>query len=167
MPTPAVPTSTEWRIRSFGDGDQRACEGLYSAGIISGSLAPNDTAFDIADIAAAYTKNAGSHFWVATMNDGEVVGMIGVQHHEAGIGEIRRLRVAQERRRRGIGSALVEAAVRFCGEQQYLKVAVDTYVDQEAVIKLLAKFHFRLSRKKQVGERETMYFYLDLYEGED
>ena len=38
--------------------------------------------------------------------------MIGVQHHEEGSGEIRRLRVAEGFRRRGIGSALVEAAGR-------------------------------------------------------
>ena len=30
--------------------------------------------------------------------------MIGVQHHDEGFGEIRRLRVAEDHRRRGIGT---------------------------------------------------------------
>ena len=35
--------------------------------------------------------------------------MIGVQQHDEGVGEIRRLRVGKEHRRKGIGSALVQA----------------------------------------------------------
>src|SRR3954469_16415599 len=100
-------------IRSFTPADQSACNRLYWEGLIGGSLSENDTGADLDDIQSCYMR-PGNHFWVAESPDtGEVVGMIGVQHHDAGSGEIRRLRVASGLRRRGIGSALLEAAVRF------------------------------------------------------
>ena len=108
----------------------------------------------------------GSHFWVAVAAESRVVGMIGVQQHEPGLGEIRRLRVANDVRRRGVGSSLVETAVRYCHERGYLKVALDTFVDREPAIKLFEKFHFHFQRSRKFGEKEQLHFYLDLY-GQD
>src|SRR4051812_26013259 len=113
-------------IRSFRPQDQIACQALYEQGLIGGTLAENDTASDIDNIAAEYMK-PGNHFWVAASLGDMVVGMIGVQHHDEGVGEIRRLRVHPDFRRRGIGTALVETAVRFCRQENYLKVTLDTY----------------------------------------
>ena len=74
-----------------------------------------------------------------------------------------RLRVANDHRRRGIGSMLVEAALRFCQEHQYLKIALDTFMDREPAIKLFEKFRFRHSRTRTYAGKELLYFYLDLY----
>ena len=156
----------DFLIRTFREADLSACRKLYVEGLLGGKLAENDTGFDIDDILSAYLKSTGSHFWVAERVHGEIVGMIGVQQHEAGLGEIRRLRVSQEHRRRGIGSALVETAVRYCSENGYLKVALDTFVDREPAIKLFEKFHFHHSRTRQIGEKELLYFYMDLYQSE-
>lgn len=155
----------QFAVRSFRAEDLPACRKLYVEGLLGGKLAENDTGCDIDDIASAYMKS-GSHFWVAETVEGEIVGMIGVQHYGDGVGEIRRLRVSQAHRRRGVGTALVEAAVRFCNEHEYLKVTLDTFVDREPAVKLFEKFRFHHSRTKQVGEKELMYFYLDLYEGD-
>jgi ribosomal protein S18 acetylase RimI-like enzyme len=97
---------------------------------------------------------------------GAVVGMIGVQHHEEGTGEIRRLRVRLDSQRRGIGSRLVETALRFCQDNGYLKVTLDTYMEREPAVNLFQKYRFRHSRSRTVGEKQLMYFYLDLYTGE-
>jgi ribosomal protein S18 acetylase RimI-like enzyme len=165
MSDPIPSSEKSFAVRSFRDADLPTCRKLYVEGLLAGKLAENDTGFDIDDIKTAYMRE-GSHFWVAESSDGEVVGMIGVQHHGDGVGEIRRLRVSRAHRRRGIGSALVEAAVRFCHELQYLKIALDTFVDREPAVKLFEKFRFHHSRTKKVGEKELMYFYLDLYQGE-
>lgn len=162
----ARPQPLAFQIRSFKDSDLRACRTLYVDGMLGGKLAENDTGFDIDDIVSAYISKSGSHFWVAETDDGKIVGMIGVQQHEAGVGEIRRLRVSQEFRRRGVGSGLVEAAVRFCDTQACIKVTLDTFVDRDPAIKLFEKFNFRYARTKRVGEKEMLYFYLDLYYGE-
>src|SRR5689334_22732593 len=90
-------------IRSVCPDDFPACRKLYSEGLIGPTKIPdNDTGLDIDDIAAAYMSSPNNHFWVALNQQGEVVGMIGVQQCEEGVGEIRRLRVRQDSRRRGV-----------------------------------------------------------------
>jgi ribosomal protein S18 acetylase RimI-like enzyme len=161
-----------FRIRSFRCEDLPACRQLYVEGLAGGKLAENDTGLDIDDIEQAYMRTDGNHFWVAEtvpISDGpagEVVGMIGVQHFQPGKGEIRRLRVRSDMRRRGIGSALIETALKFCQENGYLKITLDTFVEREPAIRLFEKFRFRHDRTRKVGGKELMYFYLDLYSGE-
>ncbi|WP_428937810.1 GNAT family N-acetyltransferase [Fontivita pretiosa] len=154
-------------IRSFRRSDGPACRKLYSEGLLGGKLAENDTGADIDDIEAAYLRSPGNHFWVAVDQQGQVVGMIGVQHHEQGKAEIRRLRVREDlRHRREIGTRLLETALRFCQEQHYLKVTLDTFIERESAIKLFEKFHFRLDRARSVSGKDLLYFYLDLYGAE-
>ena len=160
--TPDIPV----RIRSFCPADSPACRSLYVDGHIGGHTAANDTGFDIHDIDAAYMHRGGNHFWVAEAPTGEVVGMIGVQQHDEGVGEVRRLRVRQDWRRRGIGSALMEKALRFCQERNYLKVTLDTFMDREPAVRLFEKFCFRHSRTRKIAGKDLLYFYLDLYAGE-
>jgi ribosomal protein S18 acetylase RimI-like enzyme len=164
---PAMPTDANIpaTIRSFIPSDQAACCALYVDGLIGGKIAVNDTGYDIDHIEDVYMRSPGNHFWVAEAANVQIVGTIGVQHLEDGIGEIRRLRVRPDYRRRRIGTALLETAVRFCQENGYLKVTLDTFVEREAAISLFEKFQFHLSRTRSVGEKELVYFYLDLYAG--
>jgi ribosomal protein S18 acetylase RimI-like enzyme len=153
-------------LRPFHPADQPACQDLYRDGLLGGQLADNDTGWDIDDIAAAYTSRPGNCFLVAQDESGRVVGMVGVQHHDEGTGEVRRLRVRRECQRRGIGSKLLEAALAFCQEHSYLKVTLDTYMDRDPAVRLFEKFRFRHQRTRTVGGKELMYFYLDLYTGQ-
>ncbi len=153
-------------VRPYENKDLSACRKLYKEGLLGGKIAENDTGLDIDDIEQAYTTKPGSAFWVAENHVGHVVGMIGVQQHEPGVGEIRRLRVQVDHRRRGIGTMLVEEALKFCAENGYLKVALDTFLDREPAIKLFEKFHFHHARTRNVAGKDMLYFYLDLYEGE-
>src|SRR5688572_9533490 len=156
---PPIPVN----VRSFRPEDLPDCQRLFVEGLIGGKIAENDTGLDIDDIPSAYMSSPNNHFWVAENMKCQVVGMIGVQQHQMGVGEIRRLRVRQDHRRRGIGFALMEAAVRFCKERQLLKLTLDTYLEREAAIRLFEKLHFKHSRTRTVGEKELLYFYLDLY----
>jgi ribosomal protein S18 acetylase RimI-like enzyme len=157
-------------IRSFRRADVAACTQLYVDGLLGGRIAENDTGLDIDDIERAYMQKPGSHFWVAEtvgVADGparEIIGMIGVQQHEDNVGEIRRLRVRQDFRRRGIGSALVEVALKFCRDRGYLKIALDTFMEREPAVRLFEKFNFRHSRTRNVMGKDVMHFYLDLYQ---
>ena len=164
-----------YTIRSFRREDLGACTQLYVDGLLGGKIAENDTGLDIDDIENAYMCSPGSHFWVAEISvptdaggasrgGRQVIGMIGVQQHEDNVGEIRRLRVRQDLRRRGIGSALVETALKFCRDRGYLKIALDTFIEREPAIKLFEKFSFRHSRTRSVMGKEVMHFYLDLYQ---
>jgi ribosomal protein S18 acetylase RimI-like enzyme len=158
-----------YQIRSFRRGDMPACAQLYRDGLLGGKIAENDTGLDIDDIDQAYMSKPGSHFWVAELQQSapEIVGMIGVQQHEDNVGEIRRLRVRMDQRRRGIGSGLIETALKFCQENGYLKIALDTFMEREPAIKLFEKFHFRHSRTRSLNDKEIMHFYLDLYQRDE
>ena len=166
---PAQAPQPPFIIRSFRRDDIQACTQLYVEGLLGGKIAENDTGLDIDDIESAYMNKPGGHFWVAEtvgVADGaarEIIGMVGVQQHEDNVGEIRRLRVRQEFRRRGIGSALVEVALKFCRDRGYLKIALDTFMEREPAVRLFEKFHFRHSRTRNVMGKEVMHFYLDLY----
>lgn len=153
----------KFNIRSFKPADAAACKQLYTEGLLSKSLPPNDTGYDMDDIAGVYMKRPENHFWVAHTDEGEIVGMLGVQHHEKGIAEIRRLRVAKGYRRRGIGSALLETALRFCQTRADVKITLDTVMDRDAALRLFEKFHFKHQQSKRVGEKDVLFFYLDLY----
>ena len=159
-----------YRVRTFREGDAAACLRLYRDGLLGGQLADNDTGLDIDDIAEAYLADPMNHFWVAETTadhaqDGPdlVVGMIGVQHHDEGVGEIRRLRVDAAHRRRRVGSRLLETAVKFCRDTGCLKVQLDTYIQRDAALKLFDRFRFRHGRTRQMRGKDMLYFYLDLY----
>lgn len=157
----AVVFEANYSIRSYRSSDAATCMSLYHEGLLGGKIADNDTGIDIEHIESAYMPP--NHFWVAETNDGHVVGMIGVQQLEAGVGEVRRLRVATPFRRRGIGSTLLSTALKYCQEQQYLKVKLDTWVDHDAALRLFQKFQFLHERTRLIGEKQLMYFYRDLY----
>jgi ribosomal protein S18 acetylase RimI-like enzyme len=161
----ADPPKSTLKVRVYRPGDASACKRLYRDGLVDGRLASNDTGLDIDDIQSAYIRAPGGCFWVSE-DAGQVVGMIGVQHHDSEAAEIRRLRVRRDHRRKGVGTALIEQALKFCVERQYLKVTLDTCVDRDLAIKLFDKFHYKLSRSRNVAERSLLYFYLDLYHGE-
>jgi ribosomal protein S18 acetylase RimI-like enzyme len=152
-----------YSVRSYRSTDQAACTRLYREGLLGGQLAENDTGFDIDDIELAYMHAEGCHFWVAQSPEGEVVGMIGVQQHEPGAGEIRRLRVGIDHRRRGIGAMLLRQALEFCRDNHHLKVSLDTFIDREPALKLFEKFNFRHERTREASGKQILHFYLDLY----
>jgi GNAT superfamily N-acetyltransferase len=165
---------TVYTIRTFRADDAEACRILYTDGLLDGQqLAANDTGIDIDDIEEAYLANPLDHFWVAEVSPegeseagepaGTIVGMIGVQHHDEGIGEIRRLRVADAHRRRRIGTRLLETAIKFCRDTGSLKVALDTFIERSAAIKLFERNRFHHGRTRQLDGKDTLYFYLDFY----
>ena len=156
-----------YRIRSVQTKDLKECRRLYTEALLGNSLLPNDTGWDMDNIELVYMSSPVNHFWVAvTENDDEVVGMLGVQHHETGVGEIRRLRVDKPHRRKGVGAALLETALRFCQGRGDIKVTLDTVMDKDVAMAIFDKFHFRHYRSKKVGDRELLYFYVDLYSSE-
>jgi ribosomal protein S18 acetylase RimI-like enzyme len=150
-------------IRSYEPRDREAVRQLYTDGLLGGAIAENDTGFDIDDVELAYMRNPGSHFWIAHDGGNEVLGMIGVQQLDAGVGEIRRLRVRMDQRRRGIGSMLLQRALEFCRDQGLLKVTLDTYMEREPALKLFQKFNFRHDKTRETGGKQLLFFYLDLY----
>ena len=156
-----VPLDLEIRLATAHD--HRVIRELYYEGVLAGRVHLNDTGADIENIQEGYFADEGeSGFWVATLV-GEVVGMVGVQKISEHTAEIRRLRVSEVHRRKGIGTRLMEHATAFCRQRGYLKVALDVQMDRGPAIALFEKSGFKLSRTREINGRKLLDFFLDLY----
>jgi ribosomal protein S18 acetylase RimI-like enzyme len=154
-------------VRPYRACDRQACRKLFYEGLVGGRIADGDTGADIDCIETHYLAVDGNHFWVAEVSTGNgsspVVGMIGVQAKGDGTAEIRRLRVDERYRRRGIGKALMEEAVKFCKDQNYIRIILDTFMERDPAIQLFQKLQFRHGRTRKTDAKDLLYFYLDLY----
>lgn len=81
----------------------------------------------------------------------EVVGMLHVEQSRFGFGEIGMM-VARDWRRRGVGSALVAAAIEWGRERGLHKLTLSVFPHNEAAIGLYRKFGFATEgrREKQI-----------------
>ncbi len=137
---------------------------LFQISQSDGMADPLDAAEDLRDIAVAYLdEESGSRFWVVEDDDGRLVGMVGVRRHSESQAAVRRLHVHPDRRMQGIGSLLVREALRFCHDQGYVKIVLETKEDQTAAIALFTRFGFRLNRAKDIAGVKKLEFYIDLY----
>jgi len=153
----------EVRIREATLADQDAISALFEPERGRG-VADAQGGRDVHDLASHYLNDdEGSSFWVAEHPEAGLVGMIGVWSARDHHGQVRRLLVHPEHRQRGIGTRLVEAALRFCADRGYVKVVLDTEVDQSAAISLFKRCGFQHTRTRRKDEREVLDFYMDLY----
>ncbi|MCH2140329.1 MAG: GNAT family N-acetyltransferase [Phycisphaerales bacterium] len=153
----------ELQIRQATEEDIPVLRELFDAGVFEGEVQINDTGADIEQLDDAYFCDAaGGSFWVAT-NDDEIAGMIGVQRVDDSAAEMRRLRVRPQFRRQGVATALMEHAIRFCRDRDYLKIVLDVRVERQPAIQLFEKFGFYLSRVKEQEGHRTLDFFVDLY----
>jgi len=156
-------TATPPLIRDATDADIPVLRELFDAGVYEGQVHINDTGADIERLDEAYfCEQAGGGFWVAIKNQ-EIAGMIGVQRVDHSAAEMRRLRVRPQFRRQGVATALMEHAIRFCRDRDYLKVVLDVRVERQPAIQLFEKFGFYLSRMREQHGRRTLDFFVDLY----
>ena len=92
---------------------------------------------DLRNIEAVYL-NEGSHFWVVEQ-EGRITGMVAVQRKDGDTAELKRMRVAAERRRSGLGQRLLELAEGFCRQMGYRRIVLDTTDRQAAARRLYEK----------------------------
>jgi len=104
---------------------------------------------DLHDLETHYLS-AGSRFWVAEV-EGALVGMTGIERIDAETGRLRRMRVTTKRRRTGIAQALLETAARFCREQGYGRLVLDTTEQQTAAHRLYEKNGFVRTGERDLG----------------
>ena len=152
----------EMVIRSATDGDIIILRELFEMSRLEGQTRENDTGADLDFLIEGYFECKDSGFWVAQYEEW-IVGMIGVQRVSANSAEIRRLRVRDSYRRKGIGKKLMLHAIEFCKEKQFLKVKLDVRIERSPAIQLFDTFGFLHGREQESDDRRTIDFYLDLY----
>ena len=150
-------------IRLAEESDHDAVRELFNQGELEGHVRDNDTGADVDNLREGYFSDEGaSGFWVARLDE-TVIGMIGVQRTSENTAEVRRLRVHEDCRRRGVGTLLLKQATLFCRGHGYLKVVLDVRVERGPAIAMFEKFGFKLARVRDVGHHKTLDFFMDLY----
>ena len=149
-------------IRCAVDEDVVVLRELFERSRIEGQTHENDTGADLDHLMAGYFECKDSCFWVAEYK-AWIVGMVGVQRISDNSAEIRRLRVRDSYRRKGIGTKLMQHAISFCREKQFLKVVLDVRIEREPAIRMFDTFGFLQGRERDLNGRQLRDFYLDLY----
>ncbi len=99
-----------------------------------------------------YQTHPMSGFWVAE-TDGDVVGMVGIEHLSDDEAEVRRMYVDAGWRRRGIGGRLLAHAEDFCAGAEYARIVLSTSALQEAAKALYEAKGYRLVRQVVADEQ--------------
>jgi ribosomal protein S18 acetylase RimI-like enzyme len=98
------------------------------------------------DTAASWARpGARGRWWVATEDDGAVLGLVSISPllgWSAHVGDLR-LVVDPERRGRGVGASLARHALRQALEAGLQKVVVEVVAEQEGAIRMFTDLGFR------------------------
>jgi GNAT superfamily N-acetyltransferase len=156
------------KIRSFQPADGEAVRRLFAQGQLDFAQGTEleeevrryiqySLSNDLADISRHYLRPPGNHFWVAEV-DGQIKGIIGIQRRDDGEAELRRMSVAADSRRRGIGGELLKTAEDFCRGQGYQHIHLTTVSHLKPAIALYQKAGYQLTGKDQHGQINAQHF---------
>ncbi len=153
-------------IRTFLPADAGAVRLLFAQSLMDfagnatqavESYVERSLADDLADISLNYLQSPGDHFWVAEV-EGQIKGMVGIQRRDDTEAELRRMSVASDARRQGIGRALLETTDSFCREQGYQQIRLTTVTLLQPAIAMYIRFGYRLTGEDQYGEISGQHF---------
>jgi len=139
----------EFAVRAARADDARAMADLFAAVAQEGDGIATEPPVDVAERAAVFARSAGES--VVAVADGRIVGMLHVEVSRHGFGEIGML-VDRGWRGRGIGSALVQAAVDRARGEGLHKLSLEVFAHNTAAIALYRKSGFT-----EEGRRRQQY----------
>ena len=157
-------------FRTFRTRDSQAVRDLFARGLADFSAGyetqvekyiQQSLDDDLADIDLHYLASPDNHFWVADLG-GAVKGMVGVQWRSDEEAELRRMSVASDARRQGIGQGLLETVEEFCREKGHQRIALTTVTLLVAAIPMYERFGFRLAGEEPYGLISAQHYVKDL-----
>ena len=126
-----------FQIRAAHDGDRLPLAVLFAAVAEERDGIATEPPVDIEARAASWTLDGTL---VAVVGD-EIVGSLHIELSRHGFGEIG-MAVAREWRGRGVGSALLAAAIEWARERGLHKLSLAVFAHNDAAIALYRKFGF-------------------------
>jgi ribosomal protein S18 acetylase RimI-like enzyme len=106
---------------------------------------------DLANVPGHYLTRPGDNFWVAEVNS-RVKGMVGVQRRSNEEAELRRISVAGDSRRQGIGRRLLETVEDFCQGLGYRRISLSTVTQLQPAIAMYRSYGFALTGQEEYGK---------------
>jgi len=108
--------------------------------------------FDLNDIYSNYQSSDNTNFWVAETTQAhgskKIIGTIAIvsslkgMPYSTGVAYLRRMSVLKSCRRRGVANRLLETAVQFCKEHNYVQIELITTKVHQAAMQLYLKSGF-------------------------
>jgi ribosomal protein S18 acetylase RimI-like enzyme len=126
-----------FRIRAASDGDRRRLAMLFAAVAEERDGIATEPPVDVEAWAAKWHLEGT----LVAVAGGELVGSLSVEASRFGVGEIG-MAVAREWRGRGVGSALLTAAIAWARERGLHKLSLSVFPHNAAAISLYRKFGF-------------------------
>jgi GNAT superfamily N-acetyltransferase len=99
----------------------------------------------------------GCNFWVIE-DRSRLIAMTAVQRIDDSTAQLKRMRVARDRRRMGLGQALLDAAEQFCRSHGYRRIVLDTTDRQQAARRLYEKNGYGRTGERRLGEMLMIYY---------
>jgi RimJ/RimL family protein N-acetyltransferase len=127
----------QFEIRPAGDADRRQLATLFATVAEERDGIATEPPVDV-DAWASRWRLEGTFLAVA---EGELVGSLSIEESRFGFGELG-MAVARDWRGRGVGSALVEAAIEWARERGLHKLTLSVFPHNAAAIALYRKFGF-------------------------
>jgi ribosomal protein S18 acetylase RimI-like enzyme len=129
----------QFTVRPASAGDAKAMAELYAAVAGERDAIATEPPVDVDERSTQFARTvAGS---VVAVAGGQVIGMLHVEASRHGFGEIGML-VDRGWRGRGVGSALMRAAIGLAREQGLHKLSLEVFVHNTAAIALYRKCGF-------------------------
>ena len=130
---------TAFTVRPAVPGDSRAMAELFAAVAAERSGIATEPPVDVEERAALFARTAAGS--VVALADGQLVGFTHVEASRHGFGEFGML-VDRDWRGRGVGSALVQAAIGWARDQGLHKLCLEVFAHNAAAIALYRKSGF-------------------------
>lgn len=130
------------RVRRYQQADSDAIWDLHERAMAAaGMLAPGPWDDDMRDVDTVYLRDGGD--FLVGEDDGRIVAMGALRRISDTEVELKRLRVAPERQRSGIGQTMFVALLERAQDLGYATTRLDTAVTATPMQRLVSKHGFR------------------------
>jgi ribosomal protein S18 acetylase RimI-like enzyme len=129
----------QFEIRPARAGDARALAELFASVAEERDGIATEPPVDVRERAALFARTADGS--VVAVTDGQLIGMVHIEVSQFGFGDLAML-VDRGWRGRGVGSALVAAAIGWARGQGLHKLSLEVFAHNAAAIGLYRKYGF-------------------------
>lgn len=141
------------QIREFNIKDQPAVK-EFVLGVLGEFKFPYNRELDYdLENPDRYYKNHGGIFYILEENN-KIGGTVAVKNKNDGIAEIKRLYIDKDYRGKGYGSKLFDKALKFCKDNNFIKIILDTWTRFETAKLLYLSRGFKITSTR--GEQIFM-----------
>jgi N-acetylglutamate synthase-like GNAT family acetyltransferase len=113
-------------------------------------------------VASSSVAHPNDCLWIVKIQD-QVIGTVGLRHEGPHVAKVSNFRIQPEWQRTSVLSRLIDRLHRYCWEQGYLKLLVDSRIARPIAQHFAQHRGFLAVRRKRVAANEYDEYLVDLY----